>query len=398
MLAMPSTTLYPPRTSRLGVQRESVGVAKPKAVRASYPPDRTVRMPQATTPSATAASSNLSAAASVEPARNGQLRHVLEFEKPLARLEEQITDLEDKQHKTGVDYTKELRTLRNTYTALLRKIYENLSAWEIVQVARHPQRPLFNDYVSMICREFRELHGDRHFGDDPAIRCGLARLGGHKVMLIGHHKGKDTKEKIHCYFGLAHPEGYRKALRCMKLAEKFGLPVVTLVDTAGAYPGIGAEERGQAESIARNLMEMSRLRTPVVTIVTGEGGSGGALGVAVADRVGMMEYAWYSVISPEGCSGILWKGSANAAEAAEALKLTSRHLKQLGVIDGVISEPLGGAHRDPHSAGHSLEQYISKTLRDLKRCKIDNLLERRYEKFRSMGVWLESRSINIKAG
>ena len=218
--------------------------------------------------------------------------------------------------------------------------------------------------------------------DDPAIKCGLARLGGHKVMLIGHHKGRDTKEKVQCYFGLAHPEGYRKALRCMKLAEKFGLPVVTFIDTPGAYPGIGAEERGQAESIARNLMEMSRLKTPIVSIVTGEGGSGGALGIGVADRVAMMEFAWYSVISPEACSAILFKGNEGAAQLAESLKLTSKDLKQLGVIDTVVPEPLGGAHRDPHTAAHNLEQYIAKTLRDLKRTKIENLLERRYEKFR----------------
>jgi acetyl-CoA carboxylase carboxyl transferase subunit alpha len=318
------------------------------------------------------------------------VRHVLDFEKPLARLEQQIHELEAMQMSKQTDYSKELRQLRTNYTSLLRKTYDNLSAWETVQVARHPQRPLFKDYAEMICREFRELHGDRHFGDDPAIKCGLARLAGHKVMLIGHHKGRDTKEKVRCYFGLAHPEGYRKALRCMKLAEKFGLPVVTFIDTAGAYPGIGAEERGQAESIARNLMEMSRLRTPIVSIITGEGGSGGALGIGIADRVAMLEYAWYSVISPEGCSGILWKGSDNSADAAEALKLTSKDLKQLGVIDSVISEPLGGSHRDPHTAAHNLEQYISKTLRDLKRSKIENLLERRYEKFRNMGQYLES--------
>src|SRR5438046_2699736 len=259
-------------------------------------------------------------------------RHVLEFEKPLSKLEEQILELEAMQAAKGVDYTKELRQLRTNYTSLLRKTYDKLSAWETVQVARHPQRPLFKDYVELICREFREIHGDRQFGDDPAIMCGLARMAGHKVMLIGHHKGRDTKEKLRCQFGLAHPEGYRKALRCMKLAEKFGLPVVTLIDTPGAYPGIGAEERGQAESIARNLMEMSRLRTPIITVVTGEGGSGGALGIGVGDRVAMMEYAWYSVISPEGCSGILWKGADNAADAAEALRLTSGQLKQLGVI------------------------------------------------------------------
>jgi acetyl-CoA carboxylase carboxyl transferase subunit alpha len=285
----------------------------------------------------------------------GSLRHVLEFEKPLAKLEEQIRDLEALQAQKQLDYSKEIRQLRTNYTAMLRKTYDSLSAWETVQVARHPQRPLFKDYVEMICREFREIHGDRTFGDDKAILCGLARLGGHKVMLIGHHKGKDTKEKIACNFGLAHPEGYRKALRCMKLAEKFALPVVTLVDTPGAYPGIGAEERGQAESIAKNLMEMSRLRTPIVSIVCGEGGSGGALGIAVADKVAMMEFAWYSVISPEACSAILFKGNEQAAQLAESLKLTSKHLAKHGIIDTVIPEPLGGAHRDPHQTAHNLE-------------------------------------------
>ena len=317
-------------------------------------------------------------------------RHVLEFEKPLAKLEQQIHELEAMQAEKQLDYSRELRQLRTNYTSLLRKTYDSLSAWETVQVARHPQRPLFRDYVEMICREFREIHGDRCFGDDPAINCGLARIGGHKVMLIGHHKGRDTKEKVRCFWGMAHPEGYRKALRCMKLAEKFALPVLTFVDTLGAYPGIGAEERGQAESIARNLMEMSRLRTPIVSVVTGEGGSGGALGIGVADRVAMMEFAWYSVISPEACSAILFKGNEGAPQLAESLKLTSRDLRQVGVIDAIVPEPLGGAHRDPHTAAHNLEQYIAKTLRDLKRCKLDNLLERRYEKFRNLGVYTES--------
>jgi acetyl-CoA carboxylase carboxyl transferase subunit alpha len=327
------------------------------------------------------------------------LRHVLEFEKPLARLETQIQELEALQRTRQTDYTQELRQLRNQYTSLLRKTYENLGAWEIVQVARHPQRPIFRDYVELLCREFRELHGDRHYADDKAIVCGLARIAGQKVMLIGHHKGRDTKEKIACFFGLAHPEGYRKALRCMKLAEKFQIPVVTFVDTPGAYPGLGAEERGQAESIARNMLEMSRLRVPIVTVITGEGGSGGALGIAVADRVAMMEYAWYSVISPEGCSAILWKGAENAAEAAEALKLTSRELKQLGVVDGVVPEPLGGAHRDPHSAAHNLEQYLAKSLRELKRSRIETLLERRYQKFRDLGSYIEkSRTVGKVAG
>ena len=326
--------------------------------------------------------------------RRANPRHTLDFEKPLALLEQQIVELEAMQAQKQVDYTKELRQLRTNYTSLLRKTYESLTAWETVQVARHPQRPLFRDYVDLICREFREIHGDRTFGDDPAILCGLARIGGNKVMLIGHYKGRDTKEKIRCSFGLAHPEGYRKALRCMKLAEKFGLPVVTLIDTPGAYPGIGAEERGQAESIARNLMEMSRLRTPIVSIVTGEGGSGGALGIGVADRVAMMQFAWYSVISPEACSSILFKSNEGATQLAESLKLTSPDLRQLGVIDAVISEPLGGAHRDPRTAAHNLQQYVSKAVRELqnyvKRNKVEALLERRYEKFRNLGVTAES--------
>ncbi|MGD0137534.1 MAG: acetyl-CoA carboxylase carboxyltransferase subunit alpha [Tepidisphaeraceae bacterium] len=325
----------------------------------------------------------------VNGAPRGGLRHVLEFEKPLAQIEQQIQELEGLQQQKSADYAKELRQLRTNYTSLLRKTYDNLTAWETVQVARHPQRPQFRDYLEMICPEFRELHGDRRFGDDPAIVCGLARLGGQKVVLIGHHKGRDTKEKIKCFFGLAHPEGYRKALRCMKLAEKFGLPVVSLIDTPGAYPGIGAEERGQAESIARNLLEMSRLKTPIVSVIIGEGGSGGALGIGVADRVAMMEFAWYSVISPEACSAILFKGNDGAAQLADSLRLTSGHLKQFGVIDTIIHEPLGGSHRDPRTAAHSLEQYLAKTLRELKRQKVENLLERRYEKFREMGIVLE---------
>ncbi len=324
-----------------------------------------------------------------EAVGNGRApRHVLGFEKPLAQLEQQIQAFEAMQAQKQVDCSAELRDLRANYTSLLRKTYDNLSAWETVQVARHPQRPLFRDYVEMLCPagEFRELHGDRAFGDDPAIVCGLARLrGGAKVMLIGHHKGRDTAERLKCHFGMAHPEGYRKALRCMKLAEKFGLPVVCLVDTMGAYPGIGAEERGQAESIARNMLEMARLKTPIVTVVTGEGGSGGALGLGVADRVAMMEFAWYSVISPEACSSILFKGNEAAPQLAESLKLTSKHLKPLGVVDAVVPEPLGGAHRDPHTAAYNLEQYVAKAVRDLNRTKLENLLERRYDRFRRLG-------------
>ena len=333
------------------------------------------------------------------PANGNFPKHVLGFEQPVARLEQQILELEAVQASKGVDYAAEIRDLRNNYTALLRKTYDNLSAWETVQVARHPQRPLMRDYIDMLCRDFRELHGDRYFGDDPAVICGLARMAQHRVMLIGHYKGRNTKEKVACYFGLAHPEGYRKALRCMKLAEKYKIPVVTLIDTPGAYPGIGAEERGQAESIARNLMEMARLQTPIVSIICGEGGSGGALGIGVADRVAMLEFAWYSVISPEACSSILFKGNEAAPQLAESLKLTSKDLKEHGVVDQIIPEPLGGAHRDPHSTAHNIEQFITKTLRDLKRTKIENLLERRYQKFRNLGVVLETtRQSNKSAG
>ena len=325
------------------------------------------------------------------------MRQTLPFEQAVAKLEIQITELEALQQSKQVDYSTEIDQLRASHRELLRKTYENLSAWETVQVARHPQRPMFRDYVDLICREFRELHGDRFFGDDRAIQCGLARIGPNKVMLIGQHKGRDTKEKIACSFGLAHPEGYRKALRCMKLAEKFHLPVVCLIDTPGAYPGIGAEERGQAQSIAVNLMEMSRLKTPIVAVVIGEGGSGGALGIAIADRVAMLQNAWYSVISPEACSAILFKDNSEAAKLADSLKLTSRELIKLGIIDAVVPEPLGGAHRDPHSAAHALEQFITKSIRDLSRSKTENLLAKRYDKFRNMGVYIEQASRSARS-
>jgi len=329
--------------------------------------------------------------ASATPARREGL-HVLPFEEPVAELEARIIDLERRRDE-GPDVTDELNELRRTYQSLVKKTYDGLSPWQTVQVARHPQRPLFLDYVEMICREFKELHGDRRYGDDRAIRCGLARVAGRKVMLIGHHKGRTTKERVECMFGCANPEGYRKALRCMKLAEKFGLPVVTLVDTPGAYPGVGAEERGQAESIAVNLMEMARLRTPVVSVVIGEGGSGGALGLAVADVVAMSHYAWYSVISPEACSSILFKDATKAPQMAESLKLTSRDLMKFGVIDRVVPEPVGGAHRDPLAAAHHLEEFLGRTLRELSRqatSDMNGLLERRYQRFRKLGEYAEA--------
>ncbi len=323
----------------------------------------------------------------------------LEFERPLSALERQINELEAQNDPSRsavgldleLDIGAEIRKLRQSHTAMLKKLYKKLSPWQTVLVARHRDRPQTIDYLKAIVQDFTELHGDRHFGDDKAIICGFGRIDKHKCMIIGHHKGKDTKEKIAAHFGCAHPEGYRKALRCMKLAEKFALPVVTFIDTPGAYPGIGPEERGQAEAIAVNLREMARLRTPIVSIVIGEGGSGGALGIGVADKLAMMQYAWYSVISPEGCAAILWK-TANPqtnAEAAEALKLTAADNQKFNIIDDVIEEPLGGAHRNPAAAAGAVERYLVQTLRDLKRFKPDNLVAKRYERLRYVGQFEE---------
>lgn len=321
----------------------------------------------------------------------------LPFEKPVFRLQKQIADMEGEQVASGRDYSAEIRQLRGQRISLLRKIYQALTPWEIVQVARHPSRPLAGQYIERIVKNFAELHGDRRFADDKAMVCGLGRIGTEKTVIIAQHKGGDTKEKVACNFGCAHPEGYRKALRVMKLAEKFKLPVVSLVDTQGAYPGIGSEERGVAEAIARNLLEMSRLATPIVCVVIGEGGSGGALGIAVGDRIAMLAYAYYSVISPEGCASILWRTGEKAAEAAEALKLTAGHLKELDVIDDIVSEPLGGAHRDPAEAATNLERYIVATLRDLKSVPTDKLLEDRYARWRRMGKVLYPQLQQAKA-
>jgi acetyl-CoA carboxylase carboxyl transferase subunit alpha len=309
----------------------------------------------------------------------------LDFEKPLMELEKQIAELGRNADGQTDGYRAELDKLRASHTALLKKAYAKLTPWQTVQVARHPARPQAVDYISAFVKDFQELHGDRRYGDDPAIITGFGRIGSHKCLVVAHNKGKDTKEKIACHFGCAHPEGYRKALLKMKLAEKFELPIVTFIDTPGAYPGIGAEERGQAEAIAVNLREMSNLRTPIACVVIGEGGSGGALGIGVGDRVAMMQYAWYSVISPEGCAAILWKTGAEAAAAAEQLHLTAAENLKLGVVDELIKEPMGGAHRDPRGAAANVEEWLSETLRSLKRFKIENLLKRRYEKLRAIG-------------
>jgi acetyl-CoA carboxylase carboxyl transferase subunit alpha len=309
----------------------------------------------------------------------------LSFEQPILKLERQIHELALLQERKGVDYNAEIMDLREALTQLLKKTYDNLTAWEIVQVARHPARPQTRDYIDMIVNDFEELHGDRKFGDDKAIVTGTGRIGSHKIMLVGHQKGRDTKEKIACNFGCAHPEGYRKALLKMQLAARFGLPIVTFIDTPGAYPGLGSEERGVAEAIAVNLREMATLETPIICIVIGEGGSGGALGIGVGDRLAMLRYGWYSVISPEGCSGILWKGSENAPDAAEALKLTSKHLQDLGIIDDVIAEPFG-AHRNPRAAADAVERYVDRTLRELKAIDPRQLVEQRYQRLRRYGA------------
>ncbi|MHC4218511.1 MAG: acetyl-CoA carboxylase carboxyltransferase subunit alpha [Planctomycetota bacterium] len=312
--------------------------------------------------------------------------YTLPFERPVIELEKQIAVLE--RREDAAQYAEELDNLRTSRNGLLTKIYGNLDAWDIVRVARHSQRPQTGDYIEMMCRDFCELHGDRHFGDDPAIITGLGRIGPYKVMIVGHQKGKSTQEKITCHFGCAHPEGYRKALSKMKLAEKFGLPVVTLIDTPGAYPGVKAEERGQAQAIAVNLFEMSRLRTPIVCVVIGEGGSGGALGIGVGDRVAMLEYAWYSVISPEGCAAILWKEATEQTNsaAAKALALTAADNLSNGLIDAVIREPVGGAHRDPAATAKAVEDWIVDRIRELKRSKPETLVQRRYQKLRKTGA------------
>jgi len=314
---------------------------------------------------------------------------MLPFETPISDIEKQIEALKDREDSDT--YESELEELNNTRNNLLEKLYDNLTPWQTVQTARHPSRPQTSDYINMICRDFRELHGDRHFGDDPAITTGFARIGSHKVLVVGHQKGKDTQERIKCHFGCAHPEGYRKALEKMRLAEKFGLPVVAFIDTPGAYPGIKAEERGQAQAIALNLREMSRLKVPIVSVVIGEGGSGGALGIGVADRVAMMEYAWYSVISPEGCAAILWKiaNEETNQKAASSLALTSKDNLKNKLIDTIVPEPLGGAHRNPDVAALNLEKWIVDTLTDLSRFNPQTLVQRRYEKFAAMGVFSE---------
>ncbi len=318
------------------------------------------------------------------------MSHYLDFERPLEELESRIRELKRLTEGKETEMPAEIRKLEKKAKDLRTEIFSNLNAWQRTLIARHPERPYTLDYVSLIAEDFVELHGDRRFADDPAIVGGMGRIGGMPMMIIGHQKGRGTKERISRNFGQPNPEGYRKALRLMKLAERFRRPVVTLVDTPGAYPGMGAEERGQAEAIATNLMMMSQLRTPVVSVVIGEGGSGGALALTVADKVAMLEHAVYSVISPEGCAAILWKRNGELStddylRAAEALKLTAQDLKGFKIIDDIIPEPLGGAHRDPETAAKRIADYIVKTVEGLQGKSPHRLVEERYVKIRKMG-------------
>ena len=308
------------------------------------------------------------------------------FERPIQELETQLAELEALSLRTKLDISGEIEAVHHKLRATIETAYEDLSAWETVNVARHAQRPVTSDYIANIFEDFVELHGDKFYGDDTAIVTGFATMAGRRFLLVGNRKGRTTKERLACNFGCAHPEGYRKALRKMKLAEKLGLPIVSFINTPGAYPGIGAEERGQAAAIAENILQMMSIRVPIVVVVIGEGGSGGALGIGVGDRVLMMEYAYYSVISPEGCAAILWKDGARTPDAAEALKLTSRDLERLGVIDGVISEPPGGAHRAPSVAMEEVKRSILETLEELEALPAAELVAQRRAKFRNLGV------------
>lgn len=312
----------------------------------------------------------------------------LEFESNIAVLEERIAQLERQTDRTE-EIETEMRSLRLDLVKQLRETYGSLNAWQTVQVSRHKNRPYTRDYLNLAFDEFVELHGDKFFGDDRAMLSGFAKLDRFKVMVLGHQKGRTYKERAACHFGCAHPEGYRKAMVKMRLAEKYKLPLICFIDTPGAYPGIGAEERGQAQVIAESMFKMSTLKTPIICIVIGEGGSGGALGIGVGDRVAVMQHAYYSVISPEGCAGILWKSHEHAPKAAAALRFTSGDLKRLGVVDDVLEEPLGGAHRDHHQMATRLKTYLSRTLTELEQVPIDELVDQRYEKFRHIGQFLE---------
>ena len=314
----------------------------------------------------------------------------LDFEQPIAELEAKIEELRYVGDDTDINIGDEISRLQDKCKSLTESIFSKLSSWQISQLARHPQRPYTLDYIDRVFTDFQELHGDRAYGDDKAIIGGMARLNGRPVMVIGHQKGRDTKEKILRNFGMPRPEGYRKALRLMKMAERFKMPVITFIDTPGAYPGIGAEERGQSEAIARNLFEMASLKTPIICTVIGEGGSGGALAIGVGDRVMMLKYSTYSVISPEGCASILWKSAERAQDAAEALGITSERLKELGLIDGIIDEPLGSAYRDVDAAARNIQQALIESVENLEQMGTDKLLDTRYKRLMNYGQYSDA--------
>jgi acetyl-CoA carboxylase carboxyl transferase subunit alpha len=320
------------------------------------------------------------------------VRHYLEFEKPLIELEREIENLKRFSIGRQISFNEPLKNLEEKLHRLQKEIFLNLTGWQITQLARHIDRPKASYYIQCMFENFIELHGDRNFGDDPAMICGLAKFSGRAVTIIAHQKGADAKEMAYRNFGMPHPEGYRKALRLMKLAEEFNKPILTMIDTPGAFPGVGAEERGQAEAIARNLEVMVMLQTPIIAMVIGEGGSGGALAIGVGDRILMLEHSVYSVITPEGCAAILWKNGEKGKEvAAESLKLTSSDLYRLGVIDEIVKEPLGGAHRDPKKMAEMLKEAIERNLRELAKMNMEELLSSRYKKFRKMGTFIEDR-------
>ncbi|MGE0268791.1 MAG: acetyl-CoA carboxylase carboxyltransferase subunit alpha [Candidatus Omnitrophota bacterium] len=310
---------------------------------------------------------------------------ILEFEKPIYELEAKIDELKNFGDEKKISIEPEIKKLQEKLEKMKAQIYKNLTIWQRVQIARHPDRPYTLDYIRLMTTDFVEIHGDRLFADDLALIAGFAKLDGQKIVIMGHQKGRDTTENLKRNFGCAHPEGYRKAIRVMELAEKFNLPIVALIDTPGAYPGIGAEERGQAQAIAENLKDMSRLSTPFIAAVIGEGGSGGAIGIGVADRVLILEHAYYSVISPEGCASILWRNAVKAPQAAEALKITGEFLLEFGIVDEVIPEPMGGAHRDAVFIAEKLKMALGKHMRDLAILSKEQLLEARYEKYRKIG-------------
>lgn len=314
---------------------------------------------------------------------------ILDFEKPIIELEKKIEELKRFTKSEQIDFSGEITKLTQRLETLRKETFDNLTNWQKVQLSRHPERPYTLDYIRMITEDFIQIYGDRHFSDDKAMITGLATIAGQKVMLLGHQKGRDMKENLERNFGCAHPEGYRKAMRVMYLAEKYKLPIVTLIDTPGAYPGVGAEERGQAEAIAYNLREMAGLKVPIIVVVIGEGGSGGALGIGVGDRIFVMENAYYSVISPEGCAAILWRERTKAPSAAKALKLTAPELLELGIIDGMIKEPLGGAHRNPELTAEELKKTILENLKDLTKLTGEELVESRYKKYRDIGAYKE---------